>query len=180
MIIAEPSLGMLNLLGERAVAFVVQDRADLAPFFHDKIETSTNDVPRCEVLFLYCDLDREVRVLPELLSLRDLIRRGTARFVVLASELPKGIINPQFSKVIGPASDWPANAVITLERKGDAFGRFFRELFTLMFGGTDMIDAWVKLAPQVPSQQSDGPVMIMVPEIGQLAFASKQPKLRLV
>jgi hypothetical protein len=180
MIIAEPSLGMLNLLGDRAAALVAQDQAELRPIFHDRIEAATSGAPRCDVLFLYCDLDGQVRVLPELIPLRDLVRQAGARVVVLASELPKSILNPQFSKVIGPASDWPANVAFTLDRKGDAFSRFFRELFSLMLAGTNMLNAWVELVPQVPNQPNDGPVMIMVPEIGHLAFALKRPSLRLV
>jgi len=180
MIIGQPSLGMLNLLGDRAAGFVAQDRNALTPIFLDRVEVAANGVPRCDVLFLYCDLDRQVLVLPELLPLRNLIKQAGARIAVLASELPKEILNPQFSNAIGPASDWPANVTFTLDRKGDAFGQFFRNLFSLMFGGTNMFDAWVKLAPQVPNQPNDGPVMIMVPEIGQLAFAPKQSKLRLV
>jgi hypothetical protein len=180
MIIAAPSLGMLNLLGDTAVPLLAQDRADLKPVFGERIEAATTAAPHCDVLFLYCDVDRQVQVLPLLLPLRDLIRQAGARIAVIASELQRGVLNPQFSKVIGPPSDWPANVAFTLERKGDEFGRFFRKLFSLMLAGTNMMSAWVELAPQVPNQPSNGPVMIMVPEIGQLAFGPPKPALRLV
>ena len=65
-----------------------------------------------------------------------------------------------------------ANLVMTLDRKGDSFGRFFQVLFQDMFAGTSMPMAWVKLAPQrgPKSGGKNTPWTIFACELGQLAF----------
>lgn len=44
----------------------------------------------------------------------------------------------------------PMNAILTIERKGELFPKFFKSLFELMANGDTMPQAWVKLAPQNP------------------------------
>jgi hypothetical protein len=174
-VIPHPSLGLLNLLGEPAAALAEQDRLDLTPIFGERIEMASQPVPRCDVLFLYCNLDAQARVVAPFLTLRDLIRRAGARIAVVASNIPKeDIANPRFATVLGANNTCPANIAITLDR-GAHFGRFFVQLFSMMQGGTDMLSAWVEIAPQGPDQPSDLPVMFMVPEAGAIAFGPQSP-----
>src|SRR5262245_26489946 len=63
-----------------------------------------------------------------------------------------------------------ANLIITNNRNGAAFGRFFRSLFQLMHTGVSMPMAWVQLAPQGPSQSPDLPGMICLMGAGQVTF----------
>jgi hypothetical protein len=176
IVIPHPSLGLLNLLGEPAAALAEQDRLDLTPIFKDRIEMTTRPVPRCDVLFLYCNLDAQARVVAPFLTLRELIRRAEARIAVVASDIPKeDIANPRFATMLGANNTWPANIAITLDRGGAHFGRFFVRLFSMMQDGTDMLSAWVAIVPQVPNQPSDPPVMFMVPEAGAIAFGPQAP-----
>jgi hypothetical protein len=175
-VIPHPSLGLLNLLGEPAAALVEQDRRDLTPIFKERIEMATQPAPRCDVLFLYCNLDAQARVVAPFLTLRELIRRAGARIAVVASDIPKqDIANPHFAATLGANNTWPANIAITLDRGGAYFGRFFVRLFSMMQDGTDMLTAWVEIAPQGPDQPSDPPVMFMVPEAGAIAFGPQAP-----
>jgi len=62
------------------------------------------------------------------------------------------------------------NLVMTLERKGDVYPRFFRRLMEDMITGTSMPEAWVKLAPQGPAQQDDIPETVFNAGYGSLRF----------
>ena len=175
-VIQNPTLGLLNFLGERAAALVEQDRLDLTPIFQQRIEMATRPVPRCDVLFLYCKLDAQARVVAPFLTLRELVRRAGARIAVVASDIPKeDIANPHFATALGGNNTWPANIAITLDRGGAPFGRVFVRLFSMMLDGTDMLTAWVTIVPQIPNQPSDPPVMFMVPEAGAIAFGPLAP-----
>lgn len=175
-VIQNPSLGLLNLLGEPAAALAEQDRLDLTPIFGERIEAATQPSPRCDVLFLYCKLDAQARVVAPFLTLREVIRRAGARIAVVASDIPKeDIANPHFATILGANNTWPANIAITLDRGGAYFGRFFVRLFSMMQDGKDMLSAWVEIAPQVPNQPSDPPVMFMVPEAGAITFGPQAP-----
>ena len=50
------------------------------------------------------------------------------------------------------------NFIVVLDRKGESFSRFFRELFGLVASGMSFLMAWVKLAPQ-----TEGPWMENLP-----------------
>jgi len=101
------------------------------------------------------------------LGLREIIRDSGAAVVVVASPNSGESYN-------AAAKEKPygsANLVMTLDRKGDAFGRFFQKLFGEMKRGKSMPIAWVKLAPQGPhSVHTDVPDTIFLCELGQLAF----------
>lgn len=65
--------------------------------------------------------------------------------------------------------DARANLVITLQRNGETFPRFFRELFTRMKKGQTMPMAWVRIVPQGPSSKRDDcPGTIFLMEAGPL------------
>ena len=139
------------------------------------ISRSARDIPKCDVLFLYATLEPSTRVGGRELSLRDVIKAAGARIAVVASELPAAVLsNREFGQALTAGTDWPANIVITLNRNGDTFGKFFRELFSKMRSGVTMPMAWVALAPQGPQQRSDIPGTICLMEAGHIALGPKK------
>jgi hypothetical protein len=64
----------------------------------------------------------------------------------------------------------PMNAVMTLDRKGDLFPKFFKSLFGFMASGDTMPQAWVKLAPQNPNIEHNAPETIFSAGFGSVKF----------
>ena len=160
--IANPRLGLLDLTEGKSEGIVAEDRAALADLF-SAVEASTDVVPKCDVLFLYATLGEAGALIGTDRYLRATIRESRAKIVVVASENP----DPKPSKP-GPG-DARANLVITLQRNGDKFPRFIRELFTRMKKGQTMPMAWVKIVPQGPSPKHDDcPGTIFLMEAGPL------------
>ena len=64
------------------------------------------------------------------------------------------------------------NLVLTLERKGENFVKFFGSLFSLMAQGRTMPMAWVKLAPQGGDSRRmhELPGTIFEVNLGQIKF----------
>src|ERR1044071_5167617 len=77
------------------------------------------------------------------------LSNGKVKLVIFASDNPADsylkLIPKDRSKSIKPM-----NIVMTLDRKGDSFQRFFQSLFDLMAQGDSMPVAWVTLVPQSP------------------------------
>lgn len=164
--IRSPKLGLLNLKGAAATDMLAQDRHALSTMF-SVTEESVGAPPRCDVLFIYCDIDESGRLAGTDAGLRDLIRDAGARVVVVASEnaAARGMASAK------AASHGRANLVLTLDRKGAVFTEFFSRLFAQMMTGVSMPRAWVKLAPQIPGHvHADCPDAIFLAEAGQLAF----------
>jgi hypothetical protein len=165
--IQDPTIGFLNLLGEKGDELLAADRNKLAPLLA-KSEVSTEATPKCQVLFLYGTLQVSGEVVGSI-SLRDLIREAGAYVAVVASE------NPADSYIKGAGSRdsrWSANIVMCLDRRGDKFAQFFVDLFKAMFDGTSMPVAWVNIAPQIQGKgQTNTPESIMSAEAGQIVFS---------
>jgi hypothetical protein len=164
--LSSPKVGILDLGGEDTKQLVKSDTSFLRPLF-DEVQAAESTAPKCDVLFLYAKLTAEGAVLGSTRSLREIIRDSGAKVVVVA-------IANQSGPYIKAGKQQPygrANLVMTLNRRGDNFGRFFEALFSRMKEGRSMSAAWVELNPQVPgSQQADCPEMIFACEIGALAF----------
>jgi hypothetical protein len=166
IVIASPSLGMLNLLGSAVADAMEKDKSHFSLLFCS-IKESYRLVPKCDVLFLYADIDRVGQVKGHGGNLRDLIRESGARIVVVASDNP----GPCYVTAEKPAKNAKANLVLTMKRKGPAFTSFFYRLFSEMLTGTTMPVAWNKLAPQIPGQiYANCPETIFSCELGQIAF----------
>jgi hypothetical protein len=166
--IRHPRLAFLDVTSGASEALVEKDRLALQGLFSE-IAVSRDAVPKCDVLFLYATLDAEGALRGTDRSLRATIRASGAKVVVIASENP----NPPPSP--GRPVYGRANLVITLARNGDAFGRFFRELFGMMMQGKPMPMAWVQLAPQAPGnllkeRDQDVPGTIFLCELGGISF----------
>ena len=163
--IENPRLAFFNLL--ESSELLDEDRRALGPLFASKAVVSSPQP--CDVLFLYCTIDDAGRVTESDRSLRDLIQATAATIVVIASPNPA---ENCFAAAKNPTHGF-ANLVMTLDRGGSKFPRFFANLFKRMKEkGESMPVAWNELAPQYPgADHSDVPGTIMLPERGQVRIA---------
>lgn len=165
-LIHSPTLGVLNLLGTAGRAWASDDVAVLAPHFNE-VRESREEPPRCDVLFVYCDIGPEGRIAHSPRSLRELIHDSKAQIAVVASpNAPADCLDAARETGVGSA-----NLVLTLDRKGAAFARFFDQLFARMNAGTAMPVAWTELQPQSPtSLRPENPDLVCLMERGAIAF----------
>jgi hypothetical protein len=164
-VIDEPRIAFLNLAGESCEGIVADDLAEIGGVFRGKVETATTRVPTCDVLFVYCSLEPSGEVVGQPSTLRDLIGKSGASVAVIASEVRSEILlDRQFQKSLNRGNNPPVNLVITANRKGEAFGQFFKSLFQLMWTGVSMATAWATLAPQARQQPQNMPGSICLME----------------
>jgi hypothetical protein len=170
LVIAQPAIAFVNWCGARCETMVAWDCAQIGELFGDKVVTSTGAIPRCDVLFLYCDFTASG--IAGQSSVRDLIRESGARIAVIATELPPDLMSKnEFPKSLDRGKSQPVNLVFVMRRNGLAFRRFFRALFQHMLDGESMTLAWMKLAPQVPHlQPPDMPVIMCLTEAPSVTF----------
>jgi hypothetical protein len=166
-ILSSPKVGILNLGGEQTKEIVESDANFLRSLFAE-VQVVDLAALTCDVLFLYAELTADGAVLGSARGLREIIRDSGAKVVIVASGNPSGhYIRAGKQKPYGRA-----NLVMTLDRRGEAFGRFFLTLFSKMKRGASMPSAWVELNPQVPGrEQSDCPSTIFACELGPLTFS---------
>lgn len=154
-----------------APALVEQMRADkaaLGPLF-DAVRESTQDAPKCNVLCVYSRFGPDGSLAHSSTRLRDLIKAAGAHVAIVACENDPD----HLFKAVEPDNDWPANIVLTIQRKGEVFVAFFTELFRAMRSGRSMLVAWVELAPQAPGHgHANCPETIMLAEAGHVAFGT--------
>jgi hypothetical protein len=160
--IRHPKLGLLNLGGEEFAALLNEDRAAFGSLFDDVVISAAGSVPRCDVLFVYAQLQPDGSLSG---GAQPTIRHAAAdahcAVVVSASNNPSDRVVAG-SKLPGPKQ---ASLVLTLDRNRDGFARFFKELFTLMKSGKTMPMAWVTIAPQSKSVMPQYiPETIFLPE----------------
>lgn len=163
--IDDPAIGFLNLLGDEADDLLAHDSRILSPMF-SACDISTHTPPSCQVLFVYAVLDDAGRIVASQSSLRELIKEAGAYIAVVGSE--NGV--ESCSKVMETRSDWNANLVLCVDRDGDKFAAYFRDLFSAMFQGKSMLTAWVELSPQSAEGLPDGPTLGMAAQAGHIVF----------
>lgn len=66
------------------------------------------------------------------------------------------------------------NLVMTLERKGDSFVQFFKNLFAKMIKGLTMPQAWVELAPQNVKLDREIPETVFSAGYGSLKITAQE------
>lgn len=165
-VLSTPKVGLLDLGGPETKELVGTDTAFLTPIFkHVKMVNLA--ALGCDVLFLYAELAADGSIVGSPRSLREIIRDSGAKIVVVASANPS-----RYYIIAGKQQPYGrANLVMTLDRCGEAFGRFFTALFSKMKEGTSMPTAWIELNPQVTGHgQYDCPETIFACEIGPLVF----------
>jgi hypothetical protein len=172
-VINNPTIGFLNLAGDEGKRLAQHDYGDLSSEFTAASDIESDKIPRCNVLFLYCTLDASGKTSEQQYLLRDLIRAAGAQIAVIASEIPHGVVtSSEFNCFLQSKDEWPANIIITLNRNGEAFGHFFKNLFSQMRAGMTMPHAWVKLVPQgLVTNAADNPGTVALFEAGHIAFA---------
>jgi hypothetical protein len=165
-VIQNPVAGFLNLQGDRGKALLESDIREFALFFSD-CRTSASDVPRCQVLFVYCDIDPSGRIQGTPDPLRALAMWAGAYVTIVATANDM----EAYKKTLEAKVDWTSNIVLVLDRKDSGFSNFFCRLFEMMNKGTSMLMAWVKLAPQGPGQGgTEGPASVLLAEAGHVTF----------
>jgi hypothetical protein len=164
--LSNPTLGFVNLMGERGEALMESDASILAPLFGQTLKSSSA-VSSCEVLFIYCEFDSAGRIKGRRDTVTDLIKAAHAYIAVIASDNP----GPVYSKAVKPRKDWQANVTMVLDRRGDKFARFFEKVFIGMFAGRSILTLWVELAPQGEGPwQAELPSTIMAAMAGHITF----------
>jgi hypothetical protein len=174
-VIVRPKVVFLNLAGTSCATIAAEDRALIGEMFGQNVQVTTVPVS-CDVLFLYCSLDASGKIVGQRASLRSLIGDCKARVAVIASEVPADLrSNREFQVALARGNNPPVNLVVTLNRNGASFGRFFKQLFQMMWTGVSMPMAWVQLAPQAPQQRGDIPGTVCLLEAGQIVFSAGTP-----
>jgi hypothetical protein len=168
LVISNPKIGFLNLMGAPARPLVDEDMTALKPLFSGCLQSDTA-TPICDVLMIYAAIEATGVVQSGSVSLREMIYNSHAPIVVVATE------NGAQSYIA--ASKRPgsgkANLVMTLKRKSASFPSFFKQLFGMMFHDVTMPLAWVKLAPQIPGMEhKDVPETICAMEVTHVLFKS--------
>jgi hypothetical protein len=164
--IPHPTIGFLNLQGDRGAALLESDRRAISPHF-TSTKTSTDVAPKSDVLFLYCSVDTNGKVIGYDKSIRDYIKEANAYIAVVAAENS----GDSYFKAVNRRNSWSANIVLIINRREEKFPVFFQRLFQAMLNGTTMLMAWVELAPQIPGDDHpDCPEAIMLAEAGHITF----------
>ncbi len=167
-VIVAPRFGILNLKGAEGEALAQTDALALQPVLGVP-EKSTSIPPNCDVLFLYGDLQADGRIASTKMWLGEVVRASGASILVVAMENPGAAYNASKGPGYGRV-----NLVMTLDRRGDLFARFFVGLFGDMMRGTPMPLAWVKLAPQLPGRaHNELPGTIFGCMAGPVAFRAR-------
>jgi hypothetical protein len=168
LVIQNPKIGFLNLMGAPARPLVEEDAAALKPLFSACLE-STGDVPVCDVLMIYAAIEAEGVIQNAPHSLREVIHKSHAPIVVVATE---NGVQSYIAAGKRPGAG-KANLVMTLKRNGKIFPNFFKELFGMMHHRVTMPMAWVKLAPQIPGlERANVPETICAMEVTHVLFKS--------
>ena len=165
LIIENPTIAFLNLIGPAASPLIAEDMAALKPFFSECLN-SEGDVPTCNVLMIYATITPGGVVQNTDHNLREIINKSQAPIVVVATEnsAESYIATGKLPRLAS------ANLVMTLERRGQVFPVFFKELFEMMHHSVTMPMAWVKLAPQIPGAQPNVPGTICAMEVSHVLF----------
>lgn len=144
LVLKDPKLGFLNLLGEEGEQLLAEDRPALVPLFAASEERNDLPPPVCDVLVVYCDLARDGTIFATELGLRKLIRKARARILILASENKSEYCLTAAQE----AGSSGANLILTMARNGAELPELLARLFADMKTGTPMPEAYGKLAPR--------------------------------
>ncbi|HEY2393697.1 MAG TPA: hypothetical protein VGK22_21165 [Candidatus Angelobacter sp.] len=166
LVIQNPKIGFLNLIGASASPLVHEDATTLKPLFSRCLK-SDGDVPICDVLMIYATIKSDGVIQNTAHSLREIITKSRAPIVVIATENSV----ESYKAVLKDPGAGRANLVMTMTRNGQIFPNFFKELFGMMHHGITMPMAWVKLAPQIPGREQDNaPRTVCAMEVTHVLF----------
>jgi hypothetical protein len=163
LVIQDPEIGFLNLLGEEGNQLLAEDRPALAPLFSSSTERDDLPPPVCDVLVLYCDLARDGKIFATEVGLRQVLRRSRARILIVASENKSEYCLTAAQE----AGQSGANLVLTMARSGAEFPNLFARLFADMKTGTPMPVAYNKLAPRGKMFLADAGELVFAPSASE-------------
>jgi hypothetical protein len=167
LVLPEPVACFMNLSEDNFKQLMDTDKSLLSIYFNKTFEYDKSNLHTCDVLFIYCTIDKSGKIINESRTLREIIRDMHAPIVIIATE------NEMVSYIAAgkQCGYGQANLVMTLERKSECFVNFYSKLFNDMKTGTTMPVAWVKLAPQIPNHEHKNcPNAIFSMECGQISF----------
>src|SRR6476646_10329663 len=86
-VIEQPVAGFLNMKGTDGEALLRSDHNVLAPIFRTCcIRSDIDDVPKCQVLFIYCKVNGTGGIVGLATRIRDIVKEAGAYVAVVASE----------------------------------------------------------------------------------------------
>ena len=170
--IYRPAIAFVNLAGSACDDLVAEDHAAVGRIFGADRRIAAVPVT-CDVLFLYCRFDASGGIVGERASLRGLIAETRARIAVVATALPSRppIATAELRALVAAGRHPAVNLVLTTDRRGELFARFFRSVFERMWDGVSMPVAWAQLAPRTLNPLHDVPATMCMMEAGHVAFS---------
>jgi hypothetical protein len=173
-VIPAPRLGLFNLIDDEGRSLQAEDEHAFGPFFVTTARSS-REPPQCDVLVAYVRLRDDGTVLNSDQSLEEIVWTACAPIVLIAiPNSDQSYINAtRWFRSSSDVHGGSINLVMTLDRRGDLFGRFFSQLFSRMKNGETMPMAWVSLAPQAPGTDHDAPATIFACGAGHITFRGK-------
>jgi hypothetical protein len=162
------TLGFTDLSDNDFATLIAEDSTVLSTLFQRVRVVPAHNIPSAEILFVYTHLNENG-------TIRGLDRSGIRQIVQLTKSAVVVVASPNSGASIKNAAGIPgpktANIAFTVDRNGEAFGKFFHALFDKMRGGENMLTAWVELAPQGPNPRATNlPDVLLLAEAGKLAF----------
>lgn len=158
------AVGFANLGGEVWREMAERDAAELGPLF-ERSRMVAGHVAVAEILFVYAAILEDGALEGTSgAGLRQIVDLTGAKLVILASPNPAERVHSAAS-LPGQGEGRAANLVFTIDRNGDAFPAFFRDLFALMRDCGDMPAAWAQLEDRLAaSGQGDAPQVLLIAE----------------
>jgi hypothetical protein len=166
-IISDPVIGFLSY-DNKFSGMRDQDSVGFKALFSEMKISENDDIPKCDVLFLYADIQEDGHLHGAgILTIGNIAQAAEASVLVLASEN----VNENLIAAAKNDGSYGAGFVYTYKRGNTEFTQFFLDLFGLMFKGETMPMAWVTLFPQNPhAQQPELPAVIFTMEGGAVTF----------
>ncbi len=165
LLVPRPRLGFLNLVGANAEPAAAEDLKSFEALFGKPVAAAPGEIPACDVLFLYCELERAGTLRDRPQPLAELLRASRAKVAVVAWNNAGDAYYAATKR-----GDVGCSLVQTTDRRGPRFGSFLKRVFAEMFAGTPMPAAWKKFAPEVPDTRADAPGAIFTPGTAAVAF----------
>lgn len=162
------TIGFANLSGEDLSHLVTEDAAALSPLFTRSNIVADHQIPGSEILFVYAHLNEDGTIRGiDSSGIRQIVQLTNSAIVILASPNTPSSIQRAVT-LPGPNT---SNIVFTVDRNGEKFSQFFRELFRKMHDGKDMLSAWVEITPQNPNANTHyTPQTLLLAEAGKISF----------
>jgi hypothetical protein len=162
--------GFADLSGADFASFLSEDSAAVSALFATTNIATARQIRAAQILFLYTHFaaNGALEGTPAV-GVRQIAQEVRSRTLVVASPVPGDTIE----NAMGFPGPKTANLVFTLDRKGPAFAGFFCALFERMRDGENLLEGWVELAPQGPTETVIRN-LCCCPRVVRIAFAPRR------